>query len=574
MMIFTKLRWKNFLSTGDHFTEVDFRKHQSTLIVGSNGAGKSTLLDALSYGLFGKPHRNINKPQLVNTINDKDCVVEVEFRIGKNEYKIIRGQKPGIFQIYVNGSLLPQNSTTKDYQRYLEQNILKLNHKSFHQVVVLGSSSFIPFMQLPTGQRRQVIEDLLDINIFTRMNQLLREEHSKVKEKARDTDYQIKTLENKEDIQKKYIGDLENLNEEMIREKEKDIQSYENRGVELQKNIDKLTKKIEAGRAEYRKRKDSFDAKKRAIDSKISEARSEIRQAEKAVRFFEKNDTCPTCTQDIDEDLKTEKKGIFQSEIDDEQSKIQGYDAQIGELNERVQALEEISELIRVDEDKNSDYYSEANSIFRIIKSLNKDIRNLEKKSGDIDGARQDLEKIKSDLYHYRDQRIELRDTMNYHSTMFEMLKDSGIKTKIIRQYLPVMNKLINQYLQVLDFFVSFNLDENFSEVIKSRHRDEFSYASFSEGEKQKINLALLFTWRQVAKMKNSVSTNLLILDETFDSSLDNDSIDNLLKILDTLDPDTNVFVISHKRELDNKFHNKLKFMKINNFSVYHEESV
>lgn len=427
-------------------------------------------------------------------------------------------------------------------------------------------------MQLSTGNRRQVIEDLLDINIFTKMNKILREENSKMKETLRDTEYQIKTAENKESVQIKYIEDLERLNEEMITEKQQEIERQESIGVAKQAEVDKLDKRIKAGRAEYDKRKSSFDSARKSLERELMEARGELRSLQKESKFFETNDTCPTCTQEIDSVFKLQRLGELAEKSESGQSAVSAVESNITKLDDRVVKLSSALDFIREDEDKRNEYYSEIKTAFGLIKSLQKDITTLQKKTGDIEKARKDLKTVVEDLLHYRTLRVDQTEVLTYNAVMFEMLKDTGIKTKIIRQYLPVMNKLINQYLQVLDFFVSFHLDENFTEVIKSRHRDEFSYASFSEGEKQRIDLALLFTWRQVAKMKNSVSTNLLILDETFDSSLDTDGVDNLLKILDTLDPNTNVFVISHKGHmLAEKFESGLSFEKVNNFSVMRE---
>lgn len=569
MIVFKKIRYRNFLSTGDNFTELDLDANSTTLITGTNGSGKSTMLDALSFALFGKPHRSINKPQLVNSINDKNCVVEVEFKANRAEYMIRRGIKPGIFEIYKNGQLVPQSSTTKDYQKLLEQNVLKFNHKTFHQVVVLGSSSFTPFMQLPTGQRRNIIEDLLDINVFTKMNVILRENVSKIKELNNQTSYEIKTREHKQSIQKKYIGDLEKLNDDLINEKHKQIKEYEKTGSELEKQATKLSKTIKSGKAELDRRRQSYENGLKGVRAQISTLEASIKQHKKFSDFFEKNDTCPTCTQDISKDIKTSKIEEIGNLILQDEAESQKYREEFAELEEKRNKLNEIEQLISTDERTYSDYMAEIKSSIKSIQSLQTDIQKLQGKTGDVNKARAELRAIEDDLIHYKNKRIEINEELSFYGVIAEMLKDTGIKTKIIRQYLPIMNKLINQYLQILDFFVSFNLDENFNEVIKSRHRDEFSYASFSEGEKSRIDLALLFAWRQIAKMKNSVSTNLLILDETFDSSIDNDGVENLLKILDTLDPETRIFVISHRGHLlADKFSAGITFEKVNNFSV------
>jgi DNA repair exonuclease SbcCD ATPase subunit len=569
MIIFEYVRWRNFLSTGDNFTEVNLNSDPTTLITGANGAGKSTILDALSFGLFGKPHRNINKPQLVNSINDKNCEVEVEFRVGKIAYKIRRGIKPAIFEIYRNGELLPQSSTVKDYQKILEQNVLKFNHKTFHQVVVLGSSSFTPFMQLPTGQRRNIIEDLLDINVFTKMNMILRENVSKLREDNNQTGYEIKTREHKQTIQTKYITDLEKLNDDLIIEKNGEIKEIERASSELEKKAAKLSKTIKAGKGELKRRRSSYENSLKSVRAQLSAIEASIKHQKKYAHFFENNDTCPTCTQDISPEIKEKKISEIGDLILKEEAQSHEYKAETAELEEKREALNKIEQIILNDEKIYSEHMSDIKSNIRSVRNLQAEIQKLQGKTGDVNKAKAELKAIEDDLTHYRNRRIELAEELSYYGAIAEMLKDTGIKTKIIRQYLPVMNNLINQYLQILDFFVSFNLDENFNEVIKSRHRDEFSYASFSEGEKARIDLALLFSWRQIAKMKNSVSTNLLILDETFEASIDNDGVDNLLKILDTLDPQTRIFVISHRGHLlADKFSAGITFEKVNNFSV------
>lgn len=568
MIVFKTLRWRNFLSTGNNWTEIDLTATKSTLIVGHNGAGKSTLLDALSFALFGKPHRNINKPQLVNSINNKDCKVEVSFSLGKAEFKIVRGLKPQIFEIWKNGEMLNQEAHAREYQKLLEQNILKMNHKSFHQIVVLGSSSFIPFMQLSAQNRRDVIEDLLDINVFSKMNTLVKEKQSILKDKIKDITYQLDLNQNKIDTQNKYLRDITAMNEEEIREKEEQIQKWRGEIYVLQEENTKFSD--EAGDQDKQiqlELKKSHDRKQSLMQYKGT-FNSQIQTLVKESEFYENNTSCPTCRQEIDSYFVQSRI----KEIKDKAAQVKSAnDEVVSEAKKVAKLIEELSE--KAEEIRN--LYSKINSnntqidlLNKSIDDNNRSIERLRSKDGDHNKARDDLEDMKSERHNLREKKFTLNEEYSYNSVIAEMLKDTGIKTKVIKQYLPVINKLVNQYLQTLDFFVHFHLDEEFKEEIRSRHRDSFSYDSFSEGEKQRIDLALLFTWRMVAKMKNSVSTNLLVLDETFDSSLDHDGVDNLMKILYTLDDETNVFVISHKGEiLDGKFKRKIEFMKEKNFS-------
>lgn len=565
MIFFKTLRYRNFLSTGDSFTEIDLGRNSSTLVVGQNGAGKSTMLDALSFGLFGKAHRNVNKPQLVNSINQKNCLVEVEFSVNGSDYKIVRGIKPVCFEIWRDGDLINQDSHNKEYQQVLERNILKLNHKSFHQIVVLGSSSFVPFMQLPSHVRRDVIEDLLDINVFSKMNNILKERNSILKESVRANAADLETIEMKVKTQKRYVDKLHNLNKEAKAEKLNEIKSLEHMIEDVRSSINLIDQS------------QLDDLKNRSTNTikSISEVEKYdyqfgVKQKElnKEILFYENNATCPTCDQGIDEGLKQEKTKTAAKKWDDLEDGRHVAAGKVKGLRETLTNLEnsiaEISARVSEADKKNTQITEYQRRITEIQNQLTK----FDESTGDIEHAEQELEVLSENRYEVVDQKSELADKASYHIVITEMLKDTGIKTKIIKQYLPVINNLTNKYLQVLDFYVSFHLDDTFKETIKSRHRDAFSYDSFSEGEKQRIDLALLFTWRQVAKMKNSVATNLLILDETFDSSLDAEGVDNLTKILDTLDNDTNVFIISHKGEmLDGKFESKIEFVKRKNFS-------
>lgn len=568
MIIFKTIRYKNFLSTGDNWTEIFLNKSDHTLVVGQNGSGKSTMLDAISYGLFGKSHRSISKAQLVNSINNKGMQVEVEFAIGNKEYKVVRGIKPVKFEIYANGTMINQNSHNKEYQKVLEQNILKLNHKTFHQVVVLGSSSFVPFMQLSALNRRDVIEDLLDIGVFSKMNGLLKEKNATLKEQVNTVYHKIAINETKTDSQKKYIRDISKLNHDAKKQKDDyiaettaEIEQLVGENATNQSKANDISLEITPLLEEQRKqlaRLNGFE----------SEFNTKIKALVKTAKFYEVNDHCETCDQDIDVSLK--------------ESKLKGAKEQAAELqsagSEVAKSRDEVTGNITEFELKMGEVQSLLTNVQGNLQTIATHNKNIEKNRADIaslSGGESDLatanneyDVLMKEYHELMDHRNTMNDQASYNTVISEMLKDSGIKTKVIKQYLPVINKLVNQYLSILDFYVHFDLDEKFEETIRSRHRDSFSYASFSEGEKQRIDLALLFTWRQIAKMKNSISTNLLILDETFDSSLDESGIDNLLKIIHTLGDDTNVFIISHKGEiLEGKFAAKIEFAKVKNFS-------
>jgi len=566
MIIFKTVRWKNFLSTGNSFTEINLCNSKSTLIVGQNGSGKSTMLDAISFALFGKPHRNINKPQLINSINNKACVVEVEFNIGQNQYKIVRGIKPQVFEIWKNETMINQSSHAKEYQKIVEQNILKLNHKTFHQVVVLGSSSFIPFMQLSASHRREVIEDLLDINVFSKMNVILKERQNIIKDQLKEIGYNIDITKNKIETQKKYISDIKSLTQENKKEYESRIHESKNRVDELQAKNSKLSLGLDADLSEADERLRSLQNRKQDLLLRSQDRQSTIRDLEKRICFFEENESCPVCEQALSDGHKHE---ILRTTKED-RNRWKSTLKQIGEEGQGVESeINQQTSLLSTLRDRVHKITANTREITAINSTISDYQSYLEKEvSADLKAAEADLSSMDNDRNKLMEEKFRISEESSYNFVMSEMLKDTGIKTKIIKQYLPVINKLVNQYLQVLDFFVHFDLDESFSETIRSRHRDEFTYASFSEGEKQRIDLALLFTWRQIAKMKNSVATNLLILDETFDSSLDHEGVDNLLKILYTLGDDTNIFVISHKGEiLDGKFNTKIEFKKEKNFS-------
>jgi len=566
MIIFKSIKYKNFLSTGNSFTEIDFTKSKTTLVVGQNGAGKSTMLDALSFALFGKPHRNIQKKQIINSINRKDCVVEAEFSIGSSTYRVVRGINPNLFEIWKSGTLINQSSHAKDYQKILEQNILKLNHKSFHQVVVLGSSSFIPFMQLSNTDRKFVIEDLLDINVFSKMNVLLKEKQSTLKNELNELTNKIEIIKAKIDTQNKYIKDVQILTEQNIKSKENTKKNKQTEVETLQDENIKLSETIETKLPELQDELQKLQDKRQTLLSYTHQFKTQMKTLAKDTKFYEENEQCPTCSQDISQELRDEK-------INNAKDKAKEFQTAYDNATEQEKSVGDTIEGVNVHLTEMRNNQSTINSNNKMIKTLQKEITEIDNDLSstaiaDLKQARTDLDTLNKDKDKTTEDKLNVFDMYSYNQVIGELLKDTGIKTKIIKQYLPVINKLTNQYLQVLDFFVHFDLDESFKETIRSRHRDDFSYDSFSEGEKQRIDLSLLFTWRQIAKMKNSVSTNLLILDETFDSSLDYDGVENLFKILHTLPDDSNIFVISHKGDiLDGKFDDKIEFHKEKNFS-------
>jgi len=568
MIKFSVIRYKNFLSSGNNWTEVSLDNSRHTLVVGSNGSGKSTILDAISFALFGKAHRAINKPQLINSINGKQCEVEVEFTVGSKNYRVARGLKPHKFEIFVNGSLLNQNSHNKEYQKVLEQNILKLTHKTFHQVVVLGSSSFVPFMQLSAFNRREVIEDLLDIGVFSKMNALLKERNSVLKEKINQAYHDIEINETKTEAQKKYIRDISKLNHDAKQEKEDLIQRYKDEKEEHFAAIAALNVKVLANNEGLQEENLAATNEVHDLREANTEIQTKIKALVKETKFYEDHSSCPTCEQDIDEELKRGKLEQAKKTAAEFQSRLTEIAAQTGKATERLEECKRRQDLSfgwSTEIQSLNDLITKCDSEIQIAQW---DLNNLSDDKSDLAKANNDYDVLVKEYHNLMELRNKLNDQASYNSVIAEMLKDTGIKTKIVKQYLPVINKLVNQYLSILDFYVHFDLNESFQETIRSRHRDSFTYDSFSEGEKQRIDLALLFTWRQVAKMKNSISTNLLILDETFDSSLDEAGIENLMKIIHTLGEDTNIFIISHKGDmLDGKFESKIEFVKDKNFS-------
>lgn len=568
MICFQTVRWKNFLSTGNAFTEIQLDKHPTTLIVGENGAGKSTMLDAICFALFGKPYRNINKPQLVNSVNDKQCRVEIEFTIGQKSYKVVRAIKPAVFEIWANGELINQDAATRDYQKYLEESILKLNYKSFTQIVILGSASFTPFMQLPAAARREVIEDILDIKIFSAMNVVLKQKVNELKDKLTQIDAQLMVSKNKADIQQKYIQTLVDDRDAKIADIDQNIKQY---NVDIQRLNHDLCIHEQVRGVKLEAIADMADISEQLdkLNWAYGDLESSFRKIERDIAFYHDNDNCPRCKQGIQHDFK-------QSIIEEHRAELNGIEAEQRDIAQQKEALSaKLADIKKIKGEIDAlatqiaDVKNEINTNERYIQRLTLEKSDIEQKVGNIETEKQKLKDIAKEAMTIAKERSDLNETQHYFDIASVMLKDSGIKTRIIKQYLPVINKLVNKYLTAMDFFVQFTLDEKFSESIKSRHRDSFSYESFSEGEKQRIDLALLFTWRTIAKLKNSASTNLLILDEVFDSSLDNNATDQVMTLLNTLGDGTNVWVISHKGDaLFDRFNNIVKFKKVKNFSV------
>jgi DNA repair exonuclease SbcCD ATPase subunit len=566
MILFKTIRWKNFLSTGNQYTEIDFTQNSTNLIIGTNGAGKSTVLDALTFSLFGKPFRKINKPQLVNTVNEKDCKVEVEFSIGNVDWKVVRGIKPTIFEIWRNGAALDQSSAALDQQKWLEQNVLKMNYKSFTQIVILGSSTFVPFMQLPAAHRREVIEDLLDIKIFSSMNVLIKEKIRLLRDDIKVLELKKESFLDKVQMQQNFIEELENrgnaninANKEKIANLDSEIGNYmeENSSLEepLREHIreqDKIT-----GYAEKLRKLVN-------LKGKISQKVSTISEEHK---FFTENTVCPTCTQEIDDGFRINKIEDAQNKAKELQSGYQELEDAIKEEERRERQFTSLSKEIKKLTDGISQNNIKISGCRRQIKDLESEIQRIAENLENRNTEHEKLESFKDNLKITYDDLASKKDQINYYDFTYSLLKDSGVKSKIIKKYLPLINQQVNRYLQMMDFYINFTLDEEFNETVQSPIHEDFSYASFSEGEKMRIDLSLLFTWREVARMKNSVNTNLLIMDEVFDSSLDGFGTEEFLKIIRYVIKDANIFVISHKTGLEDKFESVIKFEKVKGFS-------
>lgn len=565
MILFHSLRYKNFLSTGNNFTEIQLDKANTTLIIGENGAGKSTILDALSFSLFNKPFRKVTKGQLMNSITKRELVVEVEFSVGKNHYKVVRGVKPAVFEIYMNEVLLNQDSDNRDYQEFLEKNVLKINHKSFCQVVVLGSASFVPFMQLPTGQRREIIEDLLDLQIFTRMNSVLKQRVAEntnetwMSEKDRDL------IDEKIKLVKEHISEVHKNSQKLAQEKRDRIKDTAEQISQLiaqkevlDKEIEELTSKVLDQEGVERRIK-KLSNLQHQLEAKIATLKGDI-------NFLNDHENCPTCRQHIAEDFRAESIQKKSEDISEVDSGLQRLAEEYEAANARLKELMDLQSAINSKKFERHRVMTKVDGLEDYSNKLREELDAIKKTVEKPDTAKLDTLKVEREQVSLR--LAELEEESQLLGAAALLLKDGGIKSRIIKQYIPIINKLINKYLAALDFFVEFNLDENFNETIKSRFRDEFSYSSFSEGEKMRINLAILFTWRAVAKLRNSINTNILIMDEVFDSSLDSGGTEEFMKILSQLTNDTNVYIISHKTDqISDKFDNVIRFEKHRNFS-------
>jgi len=556
------VRWKNFLATGNQFLEVNLDKEPMTLIVGKNGAGKSTLIDAITFSLFGKPFKKINKGQLMNTVNEKDLVTEIEFSIGNNEWKIRRGIKPALFEIYNNGKIINQDAKSTDYQKYLEDKVLKLNFKSFTQIVVLGSASFVPFMQLSANDRRVIIEDILDIGIFSVMKNLLKDRSVMLKEELGEVEYEIKLLQEKIKLHEKHIEELKSKSDT---KRKSDLDKIE----ETQREITKLSEEIEEHQdlvmSLMKSITDEKESHKKnsALDKYKAQINKNLKKLNRDKRFFEEKENCPTCEQDIDETFKKNKLNDVSDDIEEMNDGLGKLETEIENVTNRLGEILECNKKIQAEENEIRSKNTYIKSHNRFITHLNEELNN---KVGDIDEGKISI--LNNELDSSKESRAQYAEQKRYYDILGAILNDKGIKTRIIRKYLPVINNHVNMYLKDMDFFVNFQLDENFQETIKSRHRDDFSYYSFSEGEKKRIDIALLLTWRYIAAMRNSVNVNLLILDEVFDASLDQAGVDDLMKLFHLLDK-TNLFIISHKLDvLDDKFPAKITVEKHKNFST------
>jgi len=566
MITFQKIRWKNFLSTGNQFTEIDFQKNNTNLIIGTNGAGKSTMLDALTFVLFNKPFRKINKPQLVNTQNERECLVEIEFEINTRQYVVRRGIKPTVFDIVVNGTELHREADDRAMQRVLEDNILKVNYKSFTQIVILGSSTFVPFMQLTTANRREVIEDLLDIRIFSLMNNILKDKIRTQKDQVKSLDLKKETLKDKMKMQQNFIDELENRgkqnidsNNNKITNLMSEVDQYLEDNTKLQEDLQNSTKKQEEVAGARQKL-----AKLNTLRGKLSQKVSAITKEHK---FFMENTVCPTCTQDIEESFRLNKIDDVQNTAKELKEGFDELESTIKFEQQRERQFNALSQEITNLTHGISQNNTRVSGNQRQIRDLEHEIQTITENLANRNTEHEKLDEFRSNLAHTFAELSDKKQEIVHHDFAYSLLKDDGVKTKIIRKYLPFINQQVNRYLQMMDFYINFHLDEEFKETVKSPIHEDFSYSSFSEGEKMRIDLALLFTWREVARVKNSVNTNLLIMDEVFDSSLDGFGTDEFLKIIRYVIKDANIFVISHKQDMRDKFESVIMFDKVKGFS-------
>ncbi len=566
MILFEKIRWKNFLSTGNQFTEMTFNENQTTLIIGNNGSGKSTVLDALTFSLFGKPFRKINKPLLVNSVNEKECRVEVEFSVGSINWKVVRGIKPNVFEIWRNDSLLDQSAAALDQQKWLEQNVLKMNYKSFTQIVILGSSTFVPFMQLSASNRREVIEDLLDIKIFSSMRGIIKEKIRQTKDDIKVLQLKKESLTDKVQMQKNFIEELESRAAEDIKSKESNIMTLldeENKfmhdNIKIAEELDDFNKVLKSytGATEKLRKLGNLKGK---ISNKVSTITKEH-------KFFTENTVCPTCDQAIEETFRINRINDAQTKAKELQSGYKELEEAIKEEEERERQFTTLSQEISKLNNDVSQNNARISGCQRQIRNLESEVQKLTDQLANRNTEHEKLETFKDNLKTTYDELVSKKDTINYYDFSYSLLKDGGVKSKIIKKYLPLINQQVNRYLQMMDFYINFTLDEEFNETVQSPIHENFSYSSFSEGEKMRIDLALLFTWREVARMKNSVNTNLLIMDEVFDSSLDGFGTEEFMKIIRFVIKDANIFIISHKESLYDKFLHVTKFEKVKGFS-------
>ena len=566
MILFEKIRWKNFLSTGNHYSEVKFNEHATTLIIGANGAGKSTVLDALTFSLFGKPFRKINKGQLINSSNEKDCKVEVEFSIGDIEWKVVRGIKPNKFEIWKDGNCLDQFSNANDQQKWLEQNVLKMNYKSFTQIVILGSTNFVPFMQLTATHRREVIEDLLDIKIFSSMNNIIRDKIKLVRDEIRTLDLKKESLNDKVQMQTNWIKELESESKGRIDESREKINTL----LEESDNYVKINEQLENDVYDLTKEQEKVTGateKLRTLGGLKGKISQRVTTITKEHKFFTENTVCPTCTQSIQEEFRINKINDAQTKAKELQSGYKELEEAIKKEEEREHHFTNLSKEITTLTHGISKNNTRISGCQRQIRDLESEIQTLTEQLANRNTEHEKLESFQNKLAETYEALASEKETIQYHNFNYGLLKDGGVKSKIIKKYLPLINQQVNRYLQMMDFYINFTLDEEFNETVQSPIHDNFSYSSFSEGEKMRIDLALLFTWREVARFKNSVNTNLLIMDEVFDSSLDGFGTEEFLKIIRFVIKDANVFVISHKTGMDDRFDSVLKFEKVKGFS-------